>query len=1229
MYFANDGGIYRILDGYSGLTTGSCFGANQFDDLNQNLGSMTQFVAFSQHAIDPNTLLGGTQDNGSPATATATTNARWGNVLSGDGGYNAIDSGTGNWFASNPDFPPGGGNLNVQECSSGVNCDDSVFQAVVNSNDVGGDDGAFYFPYILDGQSSTSMLIGTCRVWRGPRSGGGFTALSLNFETFGTATCAGTEVNVVRALAAGGPTDANGSTVIYATTDGLGPNGAPSPSGGHVWVTTSAAAVSGTSSTFTDVTGNGPSGNINSNQFPISAVAIDTSDPTGDTAYVTAMGFTGGAGHVWQTTSAGSTWIDFTGSGVSALPDSPVNAVVVDSGAHMVYVGTDVGVFKSATSAAVWTEVGPTAGTVTTGFLPNVAVTALALFSAGGQKLLRASTYGRGVWQFNLLPDFRITVSNPTLTVFAGQTAAFNGTLTSVNGYSNSVALSCVNALSGAPSPCVPNPVSTTPTSSGVPFVVNAGPASAADYSFNVQGSGTDPGNTTHDAALTLHVVSYGLTAPSPSGVTVPPGATTLPVNFQLTAQGSFSQSVILSCSFNPPIFGATCSFSPSTVVTPTVAGPVSMTTTVTIPSGTIAGNYGVTLQATTGGAPAPVTVSFTATVTGTQDFAVSSSTASQSVTAGQTTSPYNLTIAPAPNGTAFAGSVSLSCSGVPAGAQCSFNPNPVVPGSNSVGTAMTIATITTVSPGTYSVVVTGTSGSISRVTTVSLIVAQSFQLAVSQAFASNVDAGTQQSARVSLTPNYSGTVTVSCNASQFAGRCLVTPGNPVQITAGVTTALALTVTIPNSAAPQPLNSYNVNLTATDSSGQPSIPLTLPLTVIQDFTVSSLTPSTQSITPGQSANYNFSVLPVGAAFNGTVTFSCAGVLDPLCSFVPGSVTPGVSSAAVVMTVSTGATTGAGAYAVGVTGTSGALSHPNAASSLIVTSSFQLAIRQPLSSNADAGTQPTAKVSLTPNYSGTVTVSCNASALAGQCSVTPGNPVQITAGVATALSLTVAIPNSAAPQPLNSYNVNLTVTDSSGQPSIPLTLPLTVIQDFTVSSLTPSTQSITPGQSANYNFSVLPVGAAFNGPVTFSCAGAPEPSCTFVPSSVMPGANSAAVVMTVATTASSASLSPLDLRGTTIFYAVWLALSGICLGGWRVRNGWKLGLCSSLLALFLLGLLLTSCGGGGSNGGSAGGGGGGGGGGQQQGTQPGTYTVIVTGSSGTLAHNSTVTLIVSP
>ena len=62
LFFANDGGLYRSLNGFSfGPDSGTCAARNEFEDLNQNLGSMTQFVSFSHHPTDPNTLLGGTE----------------------------------------------------------------------------------------------------------------------------------------------------------------------------------------------------------------------------------------------------------------------------------------------------------------------------------------------------------------------------------------------------------------------------------------------------------------------------------------------------------------------------------------------------------------------------------------------------------------------------------------------------------------------------------------------------------------------------------------------------------------------------------------------------------------------------------------------------------------------------------------------------------------------------------------------------------------------------------------------------------------------------------------------------------------------------------------------------------------------------------------------------------------------------------------------------------------
>src|SRR5450432_838287 len=50
LYFANDGGVYRAINGFTGLHTGVCGNTNQFDSLNGTLGSMTEFVSMSQDA---------------------------------------------------------------------------------------------------------------------------------------------------------------------------------------------------------------------------------------------------------------------------------------------------------------------------------------------------------------------------------------------------------------------------------------------------------------------------------------------------------------------------------------------------------------------------------------------------------------------------------------------------------------------------------------------------------------------------------------------------------------------------------------------------------------------------------------------------------------------------------------------------------------------------------------------------------------------------------------------------------------------------------------------------------------------------------------------------------------------------------------------------------------------------------------------------------------------------
>ena len=721
------------------------------------------------------------------------------------------------------------------------------------------------------------------------------------------------------------------------TTDGPGPNDLSTPIGGNVWATTNATAVSGTVSTFANATLNGPAGSsINPNQFPISSVAIDTSDPTGNTAYVTVMGFTGGPGHIWQTTNAGTNWTDFTGTGTNALPDSPVNAVVVDPTSHTVYVGTDVGVFQSPTSTVAWTELGPISSGQLTGFLPNVAVTALAIFNSGGQKLLRASTYGRGVWQYNLLaiPDFQIAVLNPTLTSFPGSPVNFNGTVTSINGYQSSVQLLCTAGSSSAPSPCIPTPGSVTPNSAGVPFSLNAGANIVGNYNFNLQASGADANNTTHDAALTLNVVNFSMTAPSPTSVNVPRGATSPSVSFQISAQGSFNQSVTLSCNIGLLISGAICSFTPSATFNLTSATPVNATANVTVPATTPIANYIVTVQANTTGAPLPLATTFTADVIPNPTFILSEPVAFPNVKAGSTGTTGQITVSSQDN---FSGSVNLSCVTTFGANSCSISPSSVNVALPPAAAATATLTIngTGFSAGAYQVSVLGTSGSLSNSLPIPFSVGD-YAIAGSQTLISVP--GAQAAANLTFTSedSYNGSVTATCNTTALPGaQCTLSPVGPIKVGSGAVVPVTATITVPNNAVP---GSYNININTQDSTGEPIHSWTIALTV-QDFAFSPVTPSTQTVGAGQSAIYNLSVMPVGTAFANPVSLSCTGApANSTCSFAPNPVTPGSGPAAVVLTIPTSATIPPSNYNMMITGTSGSLSHSTTLS-LTISSSF--------------------------------------------------------------------------------------------------------------------------------------------------------------------------------------------------------------------------------------------------------------------------------------------------
>lgn len=97
-------------------------------------------------------------------------------------------------------------------------------------------------------------------------------------------------------------------------------------------------------------------------------------------------------GHLFKTTDRGLHWTPWHGSGAGALPNVPVHVVKFDPGDSSndtVYVGTDLGVYRSTDGGANWERFG--------NGLPMVRVTDLFISRTGS--LMRASTYGRGLWE--------------------------------------------------------------------------------------------------------------------------------------------------------------------------------------------------------------------------------------------------------------------------------------------------------------------------------------------------------------------------------------------------------------------------------------------------------------------------------------------------------------------------------------------------------------------------------------------------------------------------------------------------------------------------------------------------------------------------------------------------------------------------------------------------------------------------------------------------------------
>ncbi|UWZ86218.1 choice-of-anchor D domain-containing protein [Occallatibacter riparius] len=427
MFIGNDSGLWRSEDGMaeSGSVC-SASDADHFQNLNGAIGSLAEVESVSQVGDSPYTLMMGLGVNGTAGVkggvnGTAGPTDQWPQILGGEGGPVAVDPTDANkWYVNN------GAGVSIHLCDSKDPCTPEAFGdvAVVGNADVGNDGLTMTTPapFVVDAGDAAQLLVATCRIWRGPASGGWTQANAVTPMLGGGASgsyCAGNAL--IRSVAALALKD--GGEIVYAGTYGTVNGGANL--GGHLLKATMGA--DGTWSGWSDLSGNPVSNdNFPFNHFglDISSVVIDAHDATGNTLYATIAGIPNRPQPVklvYRSVDGGAHWKDVT----SNLLFAPVNGLIVDPvDANTVYVATDRGVYATRTVTtcgdlfvSCWFPLG--AG------LPEAPVTVLSASpTTASPNVLVAGTYGRGAWQIPLLTagqQMTTATVSPTSLTFADQ----------------------------------------------------------------------------------------------------------------------------------------------------------------------------------------------------------------------------------------------------------------------------------------------------------------------------------------------------------------------------------------------------------------------------------------------------------------------------------------------------------------------------------------------------------------------------------------------------------------------------------------------------------------------------------------------------------------------------------------------------------------------------------------------------------------------------------------
>ncbi len=639
IFIGNDSGLWRSTDAIS--QTGSvCSPADvsHFQNLNAGLGSLAEVESMSQVGNTPYTMMAGLGANGTAGVKNTTgPTTDWPQILSGEGGPVAIapvDSS--NWYVNNS------AGVSIYLCSQTANCSPSDFALtpVVSDADVAGDGYTMTSPapFILDQLDSSQLLVGTCRLWRGPNDGSSWTASNAISPILdgisGLSYCSGDAlIRTIAAMPLSG-----GSEAIFVGMYGAQDGGAILA--GHVL-----KAIYNPASTslpvWQDLTLNpvvNDQASLNYYGLDISSIFIDPHDATANTVYITVEGAEDSLHSIrtiYSTTDGGAHWSELT----SNLPHSPANAVVIDpQDANTAYIATDEGVYSTRQVATCSNGPSNCWSVFGTG-LPFAPVTQLsAAPAATSPNVLVAGTYGRGIWQIPLWTSGTQLTSvstQPTSLSFASQPVGTTSsaqpiTLTNTGGIALNVTSispstnfsetdNCGNTAMDAGGSCVIQ-VSFTPSQTGNvagQLIIDAN-VSGGQISIPLAGAGTSSGLVTAlPGLLSFGQVQIGTTSP------------VLPV----TVENAGSTAVaVTGVTVTPPFVLAADACSPSLApnsdcaisltFVPTQAGAATGTISLVDAAGTqTVALSGMGATAATD-ALSPTTLSFPATATGQQSAA-------------------------------------------------------------------------------------------------------------------------------------------------------------------------------------------------------------------------------------------------------------------------------------------------------------------------------------------------------------------------------------------------------------------------------------------------------------------------------------------------------------------------------------------------------------------------------------------------------------------------------